>query len=232
MDAKFMAELLEPIIEFKMPELEAKAYKIGLLWMGMTRKYFPEYKHTNGFPRKGDPRKSSLFRYCYKLVRETQGLIPDNEYMLFVKAQLDVLKAIDLGGNRHPRIEPSCLVGDKAWIRWKLWKRKYDAITKRQTKEDVGLDVAPLEQITRELKMTKAHLTGRFDGEYREEHINMGARDMERWIALGKVSGYYAVLSPWVKKYCKNITIDLDLYRKSVTPEVQAVFAQLFPNEA
>jgi hypothetical protein len=231
MDSDFMAELLEPIIEYQMSDLEAKAYKVGLLWLGLTRKHFPEYKHSGGYPKKGDPRKSSLFKWCYKLVRETQGLIPDNEYVLYIKAQLDVLKAIDMGAGRHPRIEPQCLAGDKAWVRWKLWKRKYDMIAKRSTKEDVGLDVTPFDMIVRDLRSTKAFLSGRFGGDPKEEQIMMAARDMERWVALGKVSPIYALLSPWVRRHCPHLVVDLDLYKPSITAEVTNYFAELFPNE-
>ncbi len=132
-------------------------------------------------------------------------------------------------GGHHPVIEPNCLAGDKAWIRWKIWKRQYDKLLKAaSTKEDVGLDATPFAEITKELKCTKAFLEGRFDGTPKEEQIMMGHRDMERWIALGKVSGYYAAMSPWVKKYC-NLTIDLELYK--ITPEVLKHFTEQFAHE-
>lgn len=221
---------LEPIFEYQMTPLQAKAYKLGLQWLVLSKKCFPNYRHTKGYPKKGDPRDCMLFQYCYKAIRETQGLIPDNEYKLYIKAQLDVLKAIDIGG-RHPSIEPNCLAGDKAWVRWKIWKRQYDKIAKGSSKEDLGLDVIPFAEITRELDTTKAFLEGRFDGTPKEQHIMMGHRDMERWIALGKVSGFYAFLSPWVKKYCKGLTVDLDLYTKSITEEVKEYFNKHFSHE-
>lgn len=224
-----MPELLEPIIDYNMPILQAKAYKIGLIWIELSRKLFPDYKHVNGYPKRGDPRKSSLFRFCYKLVRETQGLVPDNEYRLFIKAQLQMLKALDLGQGVHPRIDPGCLVSDKAWIRWKMWKRKYDQIAKRQTKEDTGLDMASEAVVYRELMSTKKFLEGRFD-DLEEECFMTASRDIERYIALGKISGYYALLSPWVKRHCK-LTIDLKLYDKSITPDIIAKFREIFPNE-
>ena len=222
---------LEPIFEYQMTELQAKAYKLALQWLVLSRKNFPNYRHSKGLPKKGDPRKCNLFRHCYKAIRETNGLIPDGEYKLFIKAQLDVLKAIDMGG-RHPAIEPNCLVGDKAWVRWKLWKRKYDQITKRgQTKEEVGLDAVPFSEIVKELESTKKFLTSRFDGEPREESISMACKDLERWISIGKISGFYAALSPWVQKYCKNLTIDVDLYAKSATAEVISYFKNHFAYE-
>lgn len=221
---------LEPILEYQMTPLQAKAYKLGLQWLVISKKCFPNYRHTKGYPKKGDPRECMLFQYCYKAIRETQGLIPDNEYKLYIKAQLDVLKAIDIGG-RHPSIEPNCLAGDKAWVRWKIWKRQYDKIAKGSSKEDVGLDVTPLADIIKELDTTKAFLVGRFEGIPKEEQVMMGHRDMERWIALGKVSVYYASLSPWVKKYCKTLLTDLELYAKSITPGVIDHFNKQFAHE-
>jgi len=204
----------DPIFEYKMNELEATAYKIGLLWLELSRKYFPDYKHTSKFPKKADPRKTSLFKYCYKLARETKGILKFSDYSLYIKAQLQILKHIQLG-NTHPLIEPGILVGDKAWIRWKIWKKKYDAMQKRQTLEDVDLDKVPIDKIKKELKNTKEFLSIKFSSYPTEKEMIMLATDMERWIALGKVSPFYALMSPWIKKYCK-IKTDLSLFESSI----------------
>lgn len=221
-------DLLEPITDYQMDELQAKAYKVGLLWQFYSRQMFPNYTHDRGYPRKRDPRKSRLFQFCYKLVRETQGLIPDEEYSLYVKAQLQILAHINVGDG-HPMIGPFCLAGDKAWVRWKIWKKKYDVQFKNTTKAELDLEKTPLKAVCEELDKTKAYLFGKFGGQPKEQDIMMGARDMERWIGLEKVSGYYAVLSPWVKKYCKNITIDLSLFQ--TTLEMENYFRQIFDYE-
>ncbi len=221
--------LLEPILDYKMDPMEAKAYKIGLLWLYLVKKAFPK-ESTPGYPKKGDPRKSLLFKYCYKLLRETQGLIEEGEYKLYLKAQIDLLKSIDMGGY-HPQIVPQCIAGDKAWIRWKIWKKKFDNVSKVSTKKDVGLDAKSLELIIKELKQTKDFLAGRFGAQPTEEQIMMAARDMERWIALDKVSPYYAILSPWFNKHCKNVTIDLSLWKSSVDDEITSNFKKIFDYE-
>lgn len=217
---------LSAIIDWQMTETEALAYKIGLLWLHWSKEIFPKYLHSHRFPKKGNPMKCSLFKFCHKMLRETQGLIKNNEYQLFVIAQLKMLASIDVGGY-HPQITPQCLTGDKAWIRWKIWKRKYNAINSRQTKEDIGLDVIPIEAICKEMQGTKTFLTGRL-GSVNEEQIMMASRDIERWVSLGKVSVFYALLCPFVKKHCKNLTVDPKLYEPSITPEVQACFDEMF----
>lgn len=210
---------LEPIIEYKMTAQQALAYKLCIAWLVLSRKIFPYYKHSKGLPRAGDPRECSLFRYCFKCVRETAGLIPENEYNLYVKAQLDVLRAIDIDG-KHPRIEPTCLCSDKAWVRWKMWRSKYEKLVVKPN----DVPIVDTDSIVKELQKTKIFLSNQF--ELKEEQYMMGAKDLERWISLGKVSGYYAVLSPWVKKYCKNIKIDLTVFKTN--KELEDKFKELF----
>jgi hypothetical protein len=210
-----------------MTELQAKAFKIGLLWIACSHQIFPNYKHDKGYPKRGDPRNSNLFRQCFRLVRESQGLIADEEYTLYVKAQLQMLKHIQIG-DVCPLISPNCLAGDKAWIRWKIWKRKYAQQMKAKTVEEVT-DIT-LDEIKRELKQTKTYLRGKFGGEPKEESIRMACLDLARWIALDKVSPFYVIMSPWVKKYCQ-VSKDLSLYEPFVTDEALAHFKELFAYE-
>ena len=64
---------LDAIVEHNMTPIEAKAVKIGIIWMKLSKEVFPNYNHMR--VKKGDPRKSALFRYCYKLIKETKGHI-------------------------------------------------------------------------------------------------------------------------------------------------------------
>ncbi len=227
--SNIMNAFLEPIITYQMDPLQASAYKIGLLWIFISKKKFPDYKHHTGYPKKGDPRKSLLFKHCYKLIRETQGLISFDEYNLYIKAQLDILKSIDVNGS-HPLISPNCISGDKAWIRWKMWKRKYDKLNQNTTAAEAGVAIDPIHEIIVDLKRARAFLEGRLGEGYKEEQVMMAARDMTRWLSIGKLTPYYIILSPWAKKYV-NPGIDLDLYKPGITPEVEKEFIKLFTNE-
>lgn len=223
---------LAPIINLKMSDLEAKAYKVALLWMAISHEVFPDYTHNKGFPKNGDPRKSMLFKYCYKLIRETQGLVPDNEYSQYIRAQLDIMRHIRIG-DCHPYIGPQILVGDRAWIRWKVWKKKFKSIIENSTLEDVGLDKTDEDKVIVELTQTKKYLAGKFGGSYQEPQIMMAKHDMERWVALEKVSPFYVLLSPWAKRHCNfNNVFDEDLYKASITPNITSKFKELFPNES
>jgi len=219
---------LDPIFEFRMNEEETLAYKLGLLWMAISHKLFPDYRHASGFPKKGDPRKSSLFKYCYKLQRESKGLIEAKDYKIYIAAQLHMLKAIEIG-NTHPLIGPWCLVGEKAWVRWKVWKRKYDNIGKSKTLEDVGLDKSNFEEVKKELDKTKKFMDNKF-GLLNEETFQLKAKEIERNISLGTISGFYAALSPWVGKHCKLGDYDL-AYFKTTDAQGSEYFNKLFPEQ-
>ena len=217
---------LDPIVEYSMPEDQALAYKIGLMWVNFSKRVFPNCK-TAKYPKKGDPRNSSLFRYCYKLQRETKGLIDPKEYKLYVMAQLHMLKAVEID-NAHPFIAAQCLIGDKSWVRWKMWKKKFDNIEKAKTLKEVKLDKLDVATIKIELEKTKKLLDVKIKNE--SQFIEM-AKDIERWVSFGKVSGYYAVLSPWVKKHCPMKGVDISQYRASITVEVEDYFNSLFSRE-
>ena len=115
------------ITKYKFDSEEEAAYKLAQKWIELCLKYFPNYQHTHkkGFNLTANPKKSIIFKICYKLLRETKGLIDSSEYLLYMRAQLEILK-VQSQKNPMVSIEPACLVGDQAWKRWKLWKKKYD----------------------------------------------------------------------------------------------------------
>lgn len=225
---------LEAIVDYEMDELEGKAYKLCLIWLDRSRKVFPDYQHTG--MKKGDPRRSLIFKICYKLARETQGILEEKDYSLYVRAQLDVLRHINCG-KLQPLIDPNCLVGEKAWKRWKLWKRKYDALTQKPC--EVPQATAPgTAKAIDGLERTKEFLTkalGANPGidKYREAYTN---RNLFRWINFGKISPYYMALSPHLNAVMsqddlKKLNFDVGVYKPCLTQEVLVKFKELFPHE-
>lgn len=225
---------LEAILDYGMDPLEAKAYKICLLWLDKSRKIFPEYKHTG--MRKGDPRKSLIFKVCFTLARKTEGLLDEKDYALYVRAQLEILKHINVN-NSHPLIDVQCLLGDKAWKRWKLWKRRYDAVTQKPS--EVSQPVGPGEEkALLGFEQTKDFLTktlGAAPGleKYRECVIN---KNLFRWINLGKISPYYVAVSPHIAAVVshedlKRCNFDPGVYKPCITERVMQRFKELFSHE-
>jgi len=229
---------LEDILHYSMNEDEAKSYKISLLWMELAHHEFPDYEHTK-LRKKGDPRKSILFKYCYKLVQETRGIIADHEYRLYILAQLQILKYLAVT-KEHALIDPIILIGDKAWKRWQVWRSKY-AKRKRETVtlvEPVTV-TAPNTTVVKDLRHTKDHFIKKFGGCPNFSQVEQALKDhtMVRWVTMDRVSPYYILLSPWVARcmdgrtFVEVFMFDLVVYENSITQPVREFFKQEFAYE-
>jgi len=226
---------LEVILEYEMTPDEAKAYKLCVLWDTLVRKEFPNEWATK-LRKKGDPRKSTLFKYCYKLARETKGLIPDKEYKLYILDQLHVLR-LQNDGKVHALIDPFILVGDKAWKRWKLWRKYYmQQLEKPRTEEELEIQEKK-SRVLINLDRTKKFLEK--EGVTSLEQIKAKLDDLSliRWVSLGKVSPHYAILSPWISAALDGKTLeevflfDLTVYHQSIDKDVEKWFSENFAEE-
>lgn len=224
-------KLLELILDYKMTKDEAKAWKIAILYLSLAQEYFPNYKHYR-LP-KGDPRTTSLFRHCYKLLRECD--LQNHEYRLYLIAQFQILKNIEYGESTA-FIQPNCMVGDKAWKRWLVWKTKFfDKVP------CVSCSNSPeTKSIIASLEETKKFLISKFSELSRNDIIkSLDSRAIFRWCGLGEVSGYYLVLSPIVKSWLEGkevnlldiFAIDMNYYRKGLNNEVESYFRKEFRYE-
>jgi hypothetical protein len=221
---------LELIIKYKMTEMEAKAYKIALIWQEECRRELPKEQFVR-LKANSDPRKSTLFKYCYKLAQEMKGILKDNEIPLYVRAQLQILKAIK-EGEVHALIEPHCLVGEKAWKRWKIWRYKYKRKLERiLDSEEVEIS-ANSSKIISEIKATRNFLEKR--GLFDMENLKRHRENVKTWISNGEISCFYVVLSPWMKQIFGNLdSLEFDkvYYRSSINPKTESVFKELFIHE-
>lgn len=221
-------------VYFGMDELEGRAYRVLTCWLERSRKMFPKVAKTR--MRKGDPRKSTLFKYAYTLVRKTQGLLDEDEYDLYVRAQLEILRVIAKHQEHPPVVDISCLCGEKAWRRWKLWKRKYD--TKAKAIEG-NAPTAPKDKVCFCLDRTKEWFVSAFGEmpDYDRFQETITNKNLFRWINQGKISPYYLVVSPYIARSFPQgmkeaADLDLEVYRPSITAEIEEYFRELFPNES
>lgn len=219
--------------KYKMNALECKAMRILQYWIETSKIVFPDYKH----PRSpsGDPRKSNMFKYCYKLARESDEKLSEDDYQLYVRAQLDILKHINMG-NGHPLIGVHCLVGERAWKRWKLWKRKYDSTVQIKAKTSKPKNASP--KVYEALKKTSEFLRQKTDNgnAYQRLLEFESSGEFYTWINIGKISPYYLVLSPYFEKLAserklKKINFDLDVYKAAVDDGSKETFREMFPHE-
>lgn len=184
---------LSCVFDWKMTSDEAHAYYLATVWEQETRKLFPNERLAR-LPTYGDPRKCTLYRYCWKLIRETRGLLKAEEYHQFIQGNLRIIK------HHKGRIEPNCLTGDKAWIRWKVWQRLLEkklAEQRNEIPEDTNINT----KVGNELDCTKRFLFEKMDGEPTFQKFEELAKNkLSVWADVGKISKYYLVLSPWVDK--------------------------------
>lgn len=227
---------LESIIQYEITDPQhIKAIKLCLLWEKIMDAELPNY-HKNRLG-KGDPRKCLLFKHCLKLVRDTVGLIPDDQFKLYIFAQIFMLKNCT-DGTVHALIEPNILHGDNAWKRWEIWKKRYDKEMFKRTATVETSDVtANQSNIAVEFRKTKKFLEEQLGANYSKEKLITVLKNKElvKWVSFQKISPYYLILSPLVNSVYKNLddtfSFDIDLYNKSLSPELKADFKKIFENE-
>lgn len=223
----------DAIFQWGMSPAEAAAYKLAVLYEEEFHKVCKDGEidgrtyRCNTIPKRGDPRKSNLFRYCWKLRRETRGLLQPEEYRLYIRANLTIIQM------NKGHIEPNAICGDKAWIRWKVYERWYKnklADINHGTPPPSTTGVSP--RIIREIDKTKKFLFEKTEGDPTAEKIQgfVETGIMKLWVMTGKVSKYYVVLSPWVQTccdldpYCESCGFDPTLIREKTTQEVRDYF--------
>ena len=229
---------LEAIILWKMNPEEAKIFKLCVLWEKIMELELPDYRGTR-LPLKSDPRKSLLYRYCRKLYVETKDFFKEDEYRLYILAQVQTLKNFS-DGKIHALVEPACLCGPKAWMRWQIWKKKYDKQLRQMNSGLVSVDLnikANKSDIVNTLEKTKKHFQSVWGDDYTKSDVEkvINSKEMVKWVAFNKVSPYYVVLSPLIKQHFTELedtfTIQTEFLNKGITPEITEIFRNMFSCE-
>jgi hypothetical protein len=227
---------LEPIVEYKLDPVQAKAYKVMILWLVTSRKVFPDFKMALNRMPKGDPRKSHLWKVCFKAVRMLDGKLKDEDLRLYVTAQLHVMRAIT-DGEAHPNVTPEIMCSQKSWARWCVWKKKYEATVAARSVDTAKIENPADPALTEDLEKAKKFLERIFRRQptYDDIEIAVTDRSLIRWTKLKKISPLYAALSPWVRKALNGVNLQLylqvDLAGVKVTPALEDQFRKVFPHE-
>lgn len=204
-----------------MNKTEAFAYKLAMIWQEQMKKEYPN----EGFVqlrKKGDPRKSMLFKVCYKLIRETKGFLEPREYRFYILAQIQMMgkmRYCDI----HALIEPSVLIGPNAWKRWNWWKQKNEKNMRLLNRNSSDFEV-DVEKIKIELQNTKKLI-----GDDLPEL--MKNRKLHEWLATGKISPYFIILHPFFEGKDINKLLERDLSIYKITDEVRNIFKDIYIHE-
>jgi len=203
---------------------ELLAIKFLYYWIENRIKIFPNTIHSK-FNKEKDPRKTLAFKYCYKLQRETLGLLKEDDFELYVKAQLHMLKYFATKYNNQALIiEPQCLVGEKAWKRWKFYKFKYDSLKNSPLEKPEENNRVNLEVLKQNLLRTRKFLSSKI--ELNRESIKKNNDNILLWNKLGSVDTYFLLLcnnfdKKLIKKNVSTITID---------DEIKRIYSSIFGN--
>lgn len=231
---------LETILDWNMTTDEGEVFHIAMAYEQEYKKFFGgeaegQSIRRNTLPRRGDPRKSNLFRQCWKLRRETRGLIEQREYRHYIHANMFIIK------HHNGHVEPNCITGDKAWIRYKVWKRRYDLKMAELSAEAPPPSVSTTDpKLIAEIDRTKKFLFERCSGEkpsqaMMQKFVEAGV--FRLWVATGKVSPYYLLLSPLVAKVCDPATLlkvcpsSAAVYESKITQQVKDYFRHEYSYE-
>ena len=222
--------------KYGLTDEEIFSFKISQIWVELCEKYFPQYNHTHkkAWNLKSNPKKSIVFKICYKLQRETKGLLEESDYPLYIRAQLEILK-IQSKDNPLVLVEPACLVGDKAWKRWKLWKKRYDAKARSplvQNQIDKSSYLKAKEGIIR----TKRFIEKNFGKSPKLNDYVSSKSNLLNWINFGNISPYYMAISPYMMSIFKDedykkLNFDIRFYKDCINEDVKKLFLDLFGYE-
>lgn len=223
---------LQPILDYDLTEEEGKAFRLALIWEDLTRQMFPKEKGVARLPS-GDPRKSTLFRFCWKLRRETRGLLKFEEYKLYMKANLTMIKVKNL------HLSPNVLCGDSAWIRWRIWKRLYDKkLLEMAGDENKKLNVEVTPAVVKKLETTKRFLFEKCEGQPSIDKLRAFYDDKSLHLWAGtRIAHLYLLLSPWVKEVApikmleREMFFDAKVYEEQINENVKIYFRQEFAHE-
>lgn len=166
---------------------------------------------------KKDPRKTVLFRYCYKLQRETIGILDEQDYKDYVFCQLKGLKNyIEKTGNLI-QVTPNILNFDKGYKRWKYFKYKLNKIKyTNKILPNVNIDI-----LRSFLKKDRIFLEKNLV--INKHSLKNNVEKLLLWNRIGNLSIYFlAMNSNLIKKYK-----DLSVYRFDETGK--KIFLSIFP---
>lgn len=185
-----------------MTEEETQAYQLALLWTQKTTEYFPQNRTDgNRLRATGDPRKSSLFKYCIRMLRRTKNLIPAMDMKHYMVAQLWICKQNTPDGECH--VGPEMLSGPTAWKRWKIYEKALITARERRAgnsnpaEEQVSMEIvrADLDRSQTFLQKYALAITPEFLLEHQKK------ANIAKWLKFGFIRPYFVALSPTLQKF-------------------------------
>jgi hypothetical protein len=190
-------------LELGLNQDETLAYQLSCQWFELTRKILPNYCHPR-IARKGDFRKSIVFKHMLKFVKENKDTLAGFQFVLFIRAQLEIVHKLQKEGKRI-LVDPSLLHGDKSKARWAVWKKLVKE--KRQTTKVAYAYIKS--NVISEFELTLKTIKDLLKDDVSIENYIKESPNILRFVILKKISPLYVVCSLWVKRLPEQIKIDI-----------------------
>lgn len=184
---------------------EINALYIYYYWNFYFNKLFPNIIEKKFSPNK-DPRKSAVFKYCYKLQRETNGILKKDEYKDYVYCQLKFLKMYKDKTNNAVLVSPNILNLDRGWKKWKYFKY---LLSKNNQSVSVKSKYVNNDNLKISLINDKNYLIKKI-GKINKRNISQNINNILFWHKLGDISVYFLAICDLIDK--KMINKDLSVY--------------------
>lgn len=211
---------------------ETLAYALVCWWIDLRNKIFPDYRHQSIGGRKGDIRNTYLFKNIMKFVREKKDKFKGLQYVLYMRAQLEVLKKIQNDGNPVV-VEPNCLHGDQSYKRWLVWKKM---VAVKNNTSKISYTVVD-SNVEHEFQKT-LNVINKILGDEKTISNFVSKRDeILKNVILKRISPLYICVSNWVCQLESELREDLkDLanvkkYDGYDLTKAKKTYASLFPWE-
>jgi hypothetical protein len=236
----------DAIFQWNMTNAESETFSLACIYETQFLRLFKGFKNFGGefrrntLPKRSDPRKSLLFKHCWKLRRETRGLLEPHQYKRYIVANLSILKLNYLKHDGSVRVEPNSICGDGAWMRWMMFERWCKNKDTDVSSEPPAPSVANTDiKVIIEIDRTKKFLYERCEGDPTQEKISnfFESGIFKFWTMTEKVSKFYIVLSPFVDQACNieefsdSCSFDPILFRQKITDEVKDYFKYEYTHE-
>lgn len=229
MGDKYIDDIIS-IYKIKDPK-EIRALKIFFYWIKYRKQIFPDLIHSK-FNDKNDPRKTLIFKYCYKLQRETETFLDEKDYETYVKAQLLFLKYYSKKYKIQPVVDPICLTGDKAWKRWKVWKYKHSKLKNFTSNNFVNHNY---DKIRMDFNKTKNLLKNLKLNSCDKDIIQLISDDnFSFWYRSGQISPYFLLINNHIinsfnmSQLNAILKLDLGIYKDKIDKKIIEIYENLF----
>lgn len=222
----------EFVTQMKFDENEILTYQLLCLWMDMTKKIVPDYRHVTIPKNLKNIRKSLIWKQIRKFVIENRKRFVGFQFVIFMQAQLQILGKLCKEGV-PVLIDASCLCGDNAEKRWCVWKKQVQEANK-VTKITYDFVESNLEF---DLQNTLTSIKKLCSNEISFCNYEKNSGGLIKYAILKQISPVYVLLSPWLQKMSQQLQKDLadilntDGYKDFKLENAKKLMTRIFAHE-